>query len=104
MPQAGHVHVALNGEGESVALDVCAGLIGGGNVPEGWVGEIVAEDDRAQAGTHLWGRGVGGKCLRAGSCRWREPDYGRSGKRGFSQKDRDRCRVYFIQKGAGTYQ
>ena len=101
MPQAGHVHVALNSEGESVALDVCAGLIGDGNVPERWVGEIVAEEDRAQAGAHFRGGGVSGKCLRAGSCRWREPDYGRGGKRGFSQKNRNGRGVKCIQCGAG---
>ena len=34
MPQAGHVHVALNSESDLIAVNICAGLIGGGNVPE----------------------------------------------------------------------
>ena len=78
-----------------------AGIVGGGNVPERGVGEIIFEEGVADAGTHVWGWGIGGKNLKGGRGRRGEPVYGRGGKRGLSRGKSYRRDIRDIQRDAG---
>lgn len=84
--QAGHVDLFLYGKRQAVVINGGTGLVGGGNLPVERVGEIVGEEIGADAGAHLWGGGFGGQILGRRRGRWREPDNGRGGKRGFRHR------------------
>ena len=59
-PQAHHEHLALHGDRQAVVLDVGAGLVRGGDVPQKGIGEVVRDDFRAETGAHLRRGGFGG--------------------------------------------
>ena len=60
LAQAEHGDSALDGDGQAVVFHGGAGLVGSGDVPERGVGEIILEQNVAEAGAHLGGGGFGG--------------------------------------------